>query len=459
MPLFIVVIVTFIITILLGTLIFFRQRKNYKHTFEDEKKVFTVARKIEKLLLQTTNTETILQKIADFVPQELNFATGVVALYDENNQTVRRVAASSTKEAIEAIDALKKMGSPFSEIAIPLNDPNNLLSRSVREKTEFVTSNVHDVFTPLLSAEASAEIQKIMSIRSTIIYPIYIADKPIGAFLASSKKLASELTEYEKNIISVFVDAAGIGLQNSQLFTSLKNANEELKKLNKMKDEFVFIATHDLKTPVTAIDGYISLIEKKQPKFSEDIEKNFEEVKAASDRLKQLINDLLQVARGESGTIKVEIAPVDINEIITKVREEVQVIADNKKVKLTTNFDPSVKIVLGDALKLPEIIENLMSNAIKFNNPDGSVVVTTKKAENFLEIAIADTGHGIPIAEQSRVFEKFFKYRNEKTQDVPGTGLGLFVVKMLIEKMGGKISFTSAEEKGTTFTFTLPLAS
>jgi signal transduction histidine kinase len=417
--------------------------------------------RLQRVLLETLDFNEVVQRIVNKLLsepsfQEYGYRIVVLSLFDETKQVLKRISLSSTPEATKT---LQVSAVPFEEIEIPINADNNLLVKSFKEKKPKLTHFWPDLFVPVLTPEQALTNQTNAEIKTSLIYPIIVKEKSIGTLIFSMIKNVDHISEEEHEVLYSFADVVGIALQNSQLFTSLKKANEELKELNKMKDEFVFIATHDLKTPVTAIDGYISLIEKKQPKFSEDIEKNFEEVKAASDRLKQLVNDLLQVARGESGTIKVEIAPVDIDEIITKVQQEVQVIADNKKVKLITNFDPSVKMVLGDALKLPEIIENLMSNAIKFNNPDGNVVVTTKKADKFLEIAIADTGHGIPIAEQPKVFEKFFKYRNEKTQDIPGTGLGLFVVKMLIEKMGGRISFTSAEEKGTTFTFTLPLAS
>lgn len=232
--------------------------------------------------------------------------------------------------------------------------------------------------------------------------------------------------------------------------SELAKANELLR----LKDEFVFVATHDLKTPVTAIDGYISLIEREKPKFSKEIKSNFEEVKSASDRLKQLVNDLLQVARGESGTIKVNVAKVDVSKIVKEIIEEVEPVANEKKVKITAKFDEGSQYAIVDEEKFPEVIENLLSNAIKFNKPGGSVKVEAKKVGSEIQIKVGDTGYGIPKEEQAKVFEKFFKYRGEKTADVPGTGLGLFVVRMLVEKMGGKIAFTSDENRGTTFSLT-----
>ncbi len=297
----------------------------------------------------------------------------------------------------------------------------------------------------------------------SVILPLKVETKSIGLLVLGPKSSGESYDDKDVDFFEIFGPEVAVGIQNAQSYKEIQEFNLTLEKKvierTKELDEFVFIATHDLKTPVTAIDGYISLIEQEKPEFSADLKSDFEEVKAASGRLKQLVNDLLQVARGESGTIKVEVKPVDIEKIIEGVVKEVKPVADDKKVKLITSFDESTKQVLGDDTKLPEVIENLLSNAIKFNHPEGSVTIVTKKIDSMIQISVTDTGHGIPKEEQSKVFEKFFKYRGEATRDIQGTGLGLFVVRMLIEKMNGKITFTSEVEKGTTFTFTLPLAS
>ncbi len=335
----------------------------------------------------------------------------------------------------------------------------------------------------LVFEELPEGIQKMLlrKYNVSIFAPLKTKESLVGYLLLGPKASGDIYSGQDIEVLEIFGGQVAVALQNSLSYLEIQEFSrtlekkvvertEELKEsqerelakakeLLKLKDEFVFIATHDLRTPVTAIDGYISLIDEEKPKFSEHIEKNFAAVKEASDRLKRLINDLLEVARGESGTIKVDVASLDITQVVDRVMREVKPIAEEKKVNLESNVDPSGKTVLADEDKLYEIIENLMSNAIKFNKPDGKVTLTTKKQNNMLEIVVADTGHGIPKAEQAKVFQKFFKYRGDATVDVPGTGLGLFVVRMLIEKMGGKIGFTSEEEKGTTFTFTLPLAS
>ncbi len=229
------------------------------------------------------------------------------------------------------------------------------------------------------------------------------------------------------------------------------------RELLKLKDEFVFIATHDLKTPVTAIDGFVDLIQRRREKFSPKTKDSFKAIIEASERLKQLVNDLLEVSRSDSGTIKVEVKPVNIVEIIRKTIKEITPSANKEKITISSKFDTQ-EIVLADEAKLSEVLENLISNAVKYNNKAGRVDVITIRQADKLITKVGDTGVGIPKADQTKIFQKFFRVVQPGTENVTGTGLGLFVTRMLIEKMHGKISFESTEGKGTTFTFELPIS-
>lgn len=224
-----------------------------------------------------------------------------------------------------------------------------------------------------------------------------------------------------------------------------------------MKDEFVFIATHDLRTPVTAITGYIYIIKEDKKKLPENTQKNLAAVEESAARLEKLVDDLLQVAQSESGTIQIKVSPVDINKLIRVSIVEITPLAKEKNVTIETALEKE-SMILADKDRLVEVMENLLSNAIKFNREGGNIKVFTKKVNDKLHISISDTGYGIPKDKQNKVFQKFFRIRTKETAGIAGTGLGLFVVRMLIEKMKGKISFTSEEGKGTTFTFILPLS-
>jgi len=422
-------------------------------------KTLELIQKLYEIMISNHSIESVSQRFIDIITQTLGFLDGLVATRYEDNEHLKIVGITQT-QTNKTILELTNVSTV--NLNYDLKSGGNALVRVFLSGKSEVVSNLLDIWNPYVRSDDLAGINKIIVPRQIFVYPIIFGEKILGSFAVSVGKDIEELTEFEKKALERLVTVFGIAIDRLRINIELQAAEKreltKAKELLKLKDEFVFIATHDLRTPVTAIDGYISLIEEEKPKFSIDIESNFKAVKEASERLKQLVNDLLQVARGESGTIKVDVAPLDINELIDRVVREVTPSATNKKVRLGINLDQTAKQVLGDDEKLYEVVENLMSNAIKFNKADGTVAVATRASNAVLEVSVADTGFGIPKEEQAKVFQKFFKYRGESTRDVPGTGLGLFVVRTLVEKMGGKIGFTSQEGKGTTFTFTLPLA-
>lgn len=230
-----------------------------------------------------------------------------------------------------------------------------------------------------------------------------------------------------------------------------RQLEEAQAKELRLKDEFVFIATHDLATPVTAISGFTALINARNEPVSDTLKQNLHAITEASDRLKVLVNDLLEVARSDAGTIKVKVVKTDLTPLIKSALVLATPQATAKQVELKTELSDNC-FVQGDASKLSEIIENLLSNGIKYNKPGGSVTVTTTINDTTCELIVKDTGLGIPTTEHTKVFTKFFRSDDPVVRTLPGTGLGLFVVRMLTEKMGGTISFSSTRGIGTTFT-------
>lgn len=241
-----------------------------------------------------------------------------------------------------------------------------------------------------------------------------------------------------------------------ELGAAFNRMSQGLKRLQELKNEFVFIAAHELRTPVTAIKGYLSMVrEGSAGPFTEKLKQYIDPVFQANDRLIQLVNDILEIARSEAGKIKIEVGPCDLRESVRAILTEVKPLADQKRIAVSYEELKDLPEVIADTSRVKEVIMNLVSNAIKYNREGGQVKIYHEKAGDKVLIHVEDNGLGIPPEEQKRIFEKFFRAGSVK--DIEGTGLGLFITKELVEKMGGKIWFISEEGKGTRFSLSLPL--
>ncbi len=228
---------------------------------------------------------------------------------------------------------------------------------------------------------------------------------------------------------------------------------KKIKELDKMKDEFISVASHELRAPVTAIRGYASMIgDGSMGKINKHIKQGIDIINSSAKRLSALVEDLLNVSRIEQGRISLELSRVDIVPIIKNVIEELKQQAKEKniKIKLNSSFDAPIFLKL-DVDKFKQILINLLGNAIKYTKK-GKVDVFLEKDGDYLNIKIKDTGIGMSAEEKKHLFEKFYRIKNKKTQGIPGTGLGLWISKKLTEMMNGEIFVDSIENTGTQFT-------
>lgn len=302
------------------------------------------------------------------------------------------------------------------------------------------------------------------------------------AILILGPKLSGEIYyDRDVNVLKIFASESGIAIQNAEAYTQIKRFSEKLEKrveertsdlkesqkrelaeareVARLKDEFVFLATHELRTPITAIRGFLELTSEASENFPKDVKENFLAISQASNHLNQLVNDLLEIARSESGALTINVSPENLLPIVEGVLHEVASLIKQKEILLQTNFR-QIPLVSCDAAKVKEVLTNLIGNAVKYNREKGTIAINIFRHpnENTVMFEIRDNGYGIPKDQQEKIFQKFFRAKTKGTQEVLGTGLGLFLTRVLVEKMGGQISFSSVEQQGTTFTFSLPVA-
>ena len=231
----------------------------------------------------------------------------------------------------------------------------------------------------------------------------------------------------------------------------------EHKKLESMKDGFIVAVTHELRTPLVSIKGYIDLILAREPDVSDSLKSKIEVVQRNTDRLLELTNDLLSIQNMENGTLEIKLQKLNLTEVLTQCVEEIQPILREKQQEVTLDVADKNLLVSADRLRLSEVITNILNNATKFTRDRGHIVIRAEGDKTSATVYIADDGIGIDKKDLDRVFEPFAVIG--KPTYFKGTGLGMSLAKKLVEAQGGKIWVTSqGKGLGATFAFTLPTA-
>lgn len=231
---------------------------------------------------------------------------------------------------------------------------------------------------------------------------------------------------------------------------------DKLAQANKMKTEFVSVASHQLRTPLSAMRWTLNLLNDGRIK-AEELADYLGLIKESNERMIKLVNDLLDVSRIEMGKILLNPRQTNLYVLIQKISNNFSAYAKANNIVIAIEASETLPNVFVDPEKISLVIQNLIDNAIKYIKGKGEIKISLEGNAKFVKVAVGDTGVGIPEAQQKFIFQKFFRSDNIMKHQTVGTGLGLFIAKSVVEESRGKIWFESQEGQGTTFYFTLPI--
>lgn len=298
-----------------------------------------------------------------------------------------------------------------------------------------------------------------LTLNGDVIKPI---NRPIMRALIEGKRV-SETVQYIKfngKRFPAHVTVSPIMLEGEPIGTIqvIRDVTRE-QQIDRAKTEFVSLASHQLRTPLTAMRWYIELLlRRRMGELSEEQESSLEEVYRVNLRLIELVGALLSVARIEIGTLTIAPVPSNISELARDVTVELKPQIAEKKLRFTEFYDPDIPSMDIDPDLTRIIFQNLLTNAVKYTPAGGEIGLKIERKKKHVLIQISDTGYGVPKHQQKHLFTKLFRADNVRRQDTDGTGLGLYIVQSIVENAKGKVWFESEENKGTTFYVKLPLA-
>lgn len=237
----------------------------------------------------------------------------------------------------------------------------------------------------------------------------------------------------------------------------LRDITREIEADN-AKREFISTVSHELRTPLTAVKGYVELLLLGTAGSLTETQQSFlQVVKTNAERLNSLVEDLLEISRLENGKVRLQIRPVDlrvlIDDIVTSLRTE----TSRKRMQLATEIAPDLPLIEADPKRVSQVLANLLSNAHKYTRDGGRITVRVRRCDGMVQVDVTDTGVGIPADDLPKMFSRFFRSNNALKDEVDGTGLGLSIARSFVELHGGEIWVVSEQDRGSTFSFTLPI--
>ena len=428
----------------------FFDRQTNKLFYRDAYESQVLLDELNKILVGNIDIQPLLRQCAELFETTLKseFCTFIIK---ETDDTVRRVIGSKKVDLDEAqILELTSQSHMIDQIIVA----DELEESQTSLKTMLSKNNVA-ILARLAPAGKNAVVQ--------------------GYLVMGAKRSGNPYNKQDLQVLDIIANELVIAIQNALRFEEieaftvtlqekvneatrqLRRTNEKLKALDETKDEFISMASHQLRTPLTAVKGYVSMVvEGDAGKLNKQQKELLDQAFASSQRMVYLIADLLNVSRLKTGKFVIENKATNLADVVEAEIEQLKQAAAGKQQTLTYTKPAKFPELMLDVTKIRQVIMNFTDNALHYTPNGGHIEVKLEDKGQSVEFTVVDDGLGVPKAEQHHLFGKFFRAGNARKARPDGTGLGLFMAKKVIIAQGGAVIFSSAEGKGSTFGFTMP---
>ena len=406
-----------------------------------------------RLISTTLDEEEIFKRLDKSMMLQLGFEKVLVLMFNESKQLQPKVSHGFSRERVEEVceqflknetfHAFLQEGSTQSSATAP---------KPKKDKISQLFETNHFIFSPILTQDGT-----------------------IGFVFVGNQSQVSAVSEADEEMLSILTNQIGQSLENAKLFEEVYRSRQELElkiqertrelalalekvqKISRTKSDFVSAVSHELRTPLTSIKGYAAiLMSGRLGEIPETVRERLEKINKHSDSLVELINDLLDISRIESGRVEMKFEKVSLKTLIENVRDLLMPQMKEKNLAFVVQSAENLPEVMADQKQIERVLINLLSNAVKYT-PKGTVTLRAAHKDKEILIEIEDTGTGMRPEDLPKLFTEFYRVENEMNQNIKGTGLGLALARNIINVHHGKIWVTSELNVGTTFHFTLPL--
>jgi len=443
------VLLALLLTLIFQPLKLFFDRVTNTIFYRDHYRSVDFIARLNHLLTSTTDLRGLLERVSIEITQTLKSDQAFFFLY-LGSQADHYLSAGTSRHAI-----------------LPLND--------ARELDEFVMKRTESVFLTDTLYDVPHIRRLLLSHKIAVVVPLRSPVRITGYLLLGEHR-SDNYTKRDLNVLSTISSELVIAIQNALSLhevkelnatlqqridvatKELRSSNAQLKHLDEVKDEFMSMASHQLRTPLTSVKGYLSMVlEGDAGDISPQQRKLLVEAYNSSERMVHLIADFLNVSRLQTGKFIIDKQATDLTRIVRQETASLKLIAESRQIKLKHVIPRSSLVVYADEAKVREVVMNFIDNAIFYSRAGSTVTVTLERDGDDALFAVTDQGIGVPEVDQARLFNKFFRAANARKQRPDGTGVGLYLARKVITAHGGSVLFHSVEGKGSTFGFRLPV--